>query len=71
LRPPLRFGDPDLLALGRLATGQALVERAESILSFCKRGKVDLVVMTRRWHGGLKRAILGSVADQSVRSPLV
>jgi nucleotide-binding universal stress UspA family protein len=44
---------------------------AQAILSECKRSKIDLVVMTTRGHGGLKRAILGSVTDEVVRSPLV
>ena len=41
------------------------------ILAECKRSKVDLVVMTTRGRSGLRRAILGSVTDEVVRSPLV
>lgn len=44
---------------------------AQVILSECKRSKIDLVVMTTRGHGGFKRALLGSVTDEIVRSPLV
>lgn len=44
---------------------------AQVILSECKRSRIDLVLMTTRGHGGLKRAILGSVTDEIVRSPLV
>ncbi len=44
---------------------------AKSILEFCKKEGVDLVVMTTSGKGGLKRALLGSVADQLIRDPSV
>jgi len=42
---------------------------AESILEFCKKESVGLVVMTTHGRGGFKRAILGSVADKLIRDP--
>lgn len=44
---------------------------ARSILEFCKKQKVDLVVLTTSGKGGIKRAIWGSVADQLIRDPSV
>jgi universal stress protein A len=43
----------------------------ESIMDICKREKADLVVMTTHGKSGLKRAILGSVADKIVRDARV
>jgi nucleotide-binding universal stress UspA family protein len=43
----------------------------ESIMNICKQEKVDLVVMTTHGKSGLKRAILGSVADKVVRDSRV
>lgn len=40
---------------------RSIVERAEA-------GHVDLIAMSTRGEGGLKRALLGSVADEVVRS---
>lgn len=42
----------------------------DAILGECRRSKIDLVIMTTRGRSGLKRAILGSVTDEIVRSPL-
>jgi nucleotide-binding universal stress UspA family protein len=59
---------------GKLAklTKKAVVgAAAQAILAECRRARVDLVVMTTRGRGGLHRALLGSVADEVVRSPLV
>lgn len=42
---------------------------AKSILDYCRKNKVDLVVMTTSGRSGLKRAILGSVADKVIRDP--
>ena len=39
----------------------------QSILDVCKKDNVDLVVMTTRGRSGLKRAVLGSTADDLVR----
>ena len=43
----------------------------DSIMRFCKKEHVDLVVMTTHGKSGLKRAILGSVADKVVRDARV
>ena len=43
----------------------------ESIMKFVRKEKVDLVVMTTHGKSGLKRAVLGSVADKIVRDPRV
>jgi nucleotide-binding universal stress UspA family protein len=40
---------------------------ARSIMEFSKRGHIDLVVMTTHGKIGLKRAIMGSVADAVIR----
>jgi len=40
---------------------------AMSILGCCKKEGVDLVIMTTAGKGGLRRAIMGSVADEVVR----
>jgi len=44
---------------------------ANSILEFCKKEKVALVVMTTSGKSGIKRALLGSVADQLIRDSTV
>jgi nucleotide-binding universal stress UspA family protein len=41
---------------------------AESIIEFCEKESIDLVVMATSGKGGLKRAILGSVADKVARA---
>jgi len=41
----------------------------KSILDYCRKEKIDLVVMTTSGKSGLKRALMGSVADEVVRSP--
>lgn len=46
-----------------------LGEPANAIISFCQKESVDLVVMTTSGKSGLKRAILGSVADEVIREP--
>ena len=43
----------------------------EAIMDVCKHEKADLVVMTTHGKSGLKRAILGSVADKVVRDARV
>jgi nucleotide-binding universal stress UspA family protein len=40
---------------------------AQSIMEFAEKENVDLVVMTTHGKSGLKRAIMGSVADQVIR----
>jgi nucleotide-binding universal stress UspA family protein len=40
---------------------------ASSITGFAQQNKIDLIVMTSHGKGGLKRAILGSVADEVMR----
>jgi nucleotide-binding universal stress UspA family protein len=42
-------------------------EPAESIMQFSQKEHVDLVIMTTHGKSGLKRAILGSVADSVIR----
>jgi len=44
---------------------------AESIMSLCSKKGVDLVVMSSHGKGGLKRAIMGSVADKLARESRV
>lgn len=46
-------------------------EPFESIMKYCKKERIDLVVMTTHGKSGIKRAILGSVADQVVRDSRV
>ncbi len=41
---------------------------AESITGFAQHERIDLTVMTSHGHGGLRRAILGSVADRVIRA---
>lgn len=41
---------------------------AEQILKVANQEKADLIVMTTRGRGGIKRALLGSVADEVIRS---
>ena len=41
---------------------------SESIMDRCRRGDVDLVVMATHGRGGLKRAFVGSVTDEVIRS---
>jgi nucleotide-binding universal stress UspA family protein len=41
----------------------------KSILGFCKKQDGDLVVMTTSGKSGIKRAIMGSVADIIIRDP--
>jgi nucleotide-binding universal stress UspA family protein len=41
---------------------------AESLVSFSFHERIDLVVMTTNGRGGLRRLVLGSVADRLVRS---
>ena len=40
-----------------------------SIIKFCNKHKIDLVVMTTSGRGGLKRAMMGSITDQIIREP--
>jgi len=40
---------------------------AQSIMGFSKKESIDLVVMTTHGKSGLKRAIMGSVADAVIR----
>jgi nucleotide-binding universal stress UspA family protein len=42
-------------------------EPAPSIISFATKEHIDLLVMTTHGKGGLKRAIMGSVADTVIR----
>ena len=50
------------------ASYQVLVgDPAQSIMDFADKKKADLVVMTTHGKSGLKRAIMGSVADSVIR----
>jgi nucleotide-binding universal stress UspA family protein len=42
-------------------------EPTRSIMDFANKEKIDLVIMTTHGKGGLKRAIMGSVADTIIR----
>lgn len=55
----------------RITKRALLGPAAQVILGECRRARVDLVVMTTRGRSGLKRALLGSVTDEIVRSPHV
>jgi len=44
---------------------------AESILKTCRKEGVKLIIMSTHGKGGLKRAILGSVADEVTRKSRV
>jgi nucleotide-binding universal stress UspA family protein len=46
-----------------------LGDAAKSIVKFCHQKKIGLVVMATSGKSGLKRAFLGSVADEVVREP--
>jgi nucleotide-binding universal stress UspA family protein len=59
--------------LGREPAVDTVVLRgrpAESLVSFSFHERIDLVVMTTNGRGGLRRLVLGSVADRLVRSGL-
>jgi len=45
----------------------AIGDPAQSIMEFSKKEKIDLVVMTTHGKSGLKRAIMGSIADVVIR----
>jgi nucleotide-binding universal stress UspA family protein len=40
---------------------------ADGIMQFSQKNKIDLVVMSTHGKGGLRRAVMGSVADEVVR----
>ena len=42
---------------------------ADMILAFGKKNKIGLVIMTTSGKSGLKRALMGSVADKIIRDP--
>ena len=46
----------------------AVGEPAAAIMKLTRREKADLVIMTTHGKSGLKRALLGSVADEVVRN---
>jgi nucleotide-binding universal stress UspA family protein len=46
-----------------------LGEPAETIIEYCDKESIDLVVMATSGKSGLKRALLGSVADKVIRQP--
>jgi nucleotide-binding universal stress UspA family protein len=54
----------------KATTHQEVGDPAQALLAVIRKQRVDLVVMTTRGHSGLKRAFLGSVADEIVRAAL-
>jgi nucleotide-binding universal stress UspA family protein len=50
-------------AVSHVVTGEPF----DGIIKTCKKEKADLIVMTTHGKSGLKRAILGSVADKVIR----
>lgn len=40
---------------------------SEAIIKYCKKNKIDLVVMTTHGRSGIKRAFMGSVAEAVIR----
>lgn len=46
-------------------------EPAQSILKVCHKGRADLIIMSTHGKAGLKRVILGSVADEVSRKSRV
>lgn len=66
----LRTKLKQVTAHGINATYQAMLgEPAKTIIKFSKKESIDLVVMTTSGKSGLKRAFLGSVADEVIREP--
>jgi nucleotide-binding universal stress UspA family protein len=64
----LRRKVSDLESRNIKASYQVLVgDPAQSIMDFADKKKTDLVVMTTHGKSGLKRAIMGSVADSVIR----
>lgn len=55
----------------KVTVATAVGKPRDQILAYCKANQVDLVVMTTRGRSGLKRLVLGSVAEAVVRSPVV
>jgi nucleotide-binding universal stress UspA family protein len=43
---------------------------ATELIAFAEREGIDLIVMTTHGHGGMRRLVLGSVADRIVRAAL-
>jgi nucleotide-binding universal stress UspA family protein len=64
-RQQKKFVDKGIKASYQVVLGNP----TEAILSFYRKQHIDLVVMTTRGRSGIKRAILGSVADAIVREP--
>ncbi len=66
----LRQKTKDLNKQGISATTRTLLgQPAETIIEYCRKEKIKLVVMTTSGKSGIKRAILGSVADRVIREP--
>ena len=38
-----------------------------SVIEFCQKAGVDLIVMTTHGRGGIKRALMGSTTDKTIR----
>ena len=55
----------------KVGTYTVLGAPGEEILKLCKEKKASLVVMTTHGRAGLRRAWIGSVADEIVRSSVV
>jgi nucleotide-binding universal stress UspA family protein len=59
----LRKQSPSVVITSRTLTGPV----ADALLEYVRQSRSDLVVMTTRGHGGLRRLWLGSVADAVIR----
>ena len=63
LKGKVRKGCQDVTCSWEIAVGQA----GQEIIKRAKERKVDLIIMSAHGTGGIKRAILGSVADEVSR----
>jgi len=59
----LRLADPSLRVQFRVAQGSP----ADEILRWASENKVDMIVLGTHGRGGLRRAIMGSVAEKVLR----
>ncbi len=59
-----------ILALGLKGSYRVIAgDPAEEIIDLCKVKSINLVIMTTSGKSGLKRALIGSVADRVIREP--
>lgn len=64
-----RLGEMSTLLPARLRGGNAVLQGdpAHAILELAEKNNVDLIVLTTKGLGGLKRAVMGSTAEQVTR----